>query len=663
MVVSGVVACGRLAAMLTLRPRSAAGAARLIGELKRYNRPGPTRGLAQAGAVEKYTLSSTTTTIQANMAAHSAPFAIRCAELHHGLDLDPAGAAWQQEVRDIVAHAAAAELTHMIIGEAWPRGLARLVRYDNTPGLQGLVDRDAVTARRERFAAITAAATAAGLTVWGNINPVFYPDGFLEAHPDAEAAAPPHPDRCTPTRGLQTPKPPLCLQHPAVRALLQSQARELLALPDVDGLSSWLNMSDALVFACSCTRCGELGLAGTIAEYANLVHTVCAEADKTCNVRTYLGSWQCGLETAVFLEAAPAIASDVHITYKQQQGDMYNGHPLNPLLGRLSPHPELIEFDTYGEYRGQSLGIVCSVRRQLQARMQAAAASGVAGVVLRGLHHRHRFAIDHELFSALAADPELDCDQWCRTWLGARFGAANAHTVLQVLDGSWEACQRAMYVRNVNWASWSIPDTLDRLCFILYDRSASTIPGAFDRLQVTDDLLAEVAACHADAIAHAAACRTACRKLDATMADADRAALTAAADVLHAYCSLVHPFMQMVLRALQWRRLESPTMREFRRPALLAAVAATEDAIAAATAAFAAVNSAALAPLMGPVELLPVPPEERLLPPLRNAATICAEVRALADVAPTSFTGLFPWPGAWPAAAGTTMFGERCTGD
>ncbi len=582
----------------------------------------------------------------------SRAFSIRGAELHHRLNLDDSGIQSQKVMESILQHAAANRLNQFIIGESWPLGLSRLISCKAIPELAAKNDAAAVNARRRNFERLSNTAGELGLTLWGNLNLINVPAGFSDTFPEAVGCAIEGIERST--RSLLNP--PLCPRSEPVQKLLQIQAGEILDLPGIKGLSLWLNMSDTLIFSCSCECCRELNLSEKIAEVTNLINKECLARNKQLNVRTYLGSWQCGLETDAFLEAAPLMDAEILITYKQQQGDMYNEHPINPLLGQLAPHKEMIEFDGYGEYRGESIGIVCSCRKQIQERMKKAMEYGVIGTFVRGMHHIHPFSIDADAFAAFAADVDLDNDAWCHQWLKKRFGAGEKE-ILTILDSAWEVCKRSMYIEGINWASWSVPQTLDRIAFILYDRSASCIPGAFRKLKINDAMISRVAVSHDEAIKIAKENLETCQSLKGIVADDAYEALLASMQVLYAYAKLVRHLIQSVLLAWQWQRLESPTMREFKRFEILKAVDIAKEQIVESRKLMLEVDLRSLNPLMGPVELNSLPNSERILQPCKNAEVICNEIMLLVDVKPTSFTGIAPWPNAWPKKASISDFG------
>ncbi len=584
-------------------------------------------------------------------------FAQRIVEFHHGLNLDPDGRESQSRMKDILRRASDLGMNKVFFGESWPRGMHRLVSYRAKPELAAGVDQSAVARRQEAYRDLADLAAELKLALHAVIHPISYPPGFLERYPEAAAVAPPGWDRHL---ILDQPmRPALCPHHPATRDLLRCQVEEILELPGIEGVSCWLNMADSLVFACDCPVCHPQPLDACISEVGNFLHEICGAKKKTLNIRTYLGSWQCGLETACFKAVDTQLHPAVRLTYKQQQGDMYNEHPTNPLLGSLGERPQAMEIDCYGEYRGSTMGLITSCRHQIRERLQKAGQVGLDAAVLRGLHHEHPFAVDHVCFSALTRDVNCDVDAVALTHLAQRFGEAGAG-ILGLLDDGNELCRRTMYLRGVDWASWSVPAGLNRLRFVLFDRSASCVPGAFPRLKVDEALLNEQETLQAEAISLAEGMKTRAEALSAYLSPGEGAALSASMQVAAIYARLCGCLMASVLRAFRWEACPSPTMREFLRLDLLEHLRRTAEGVEEAHQRMKMVDGRALAPLMSPIELLNLTPAQRIVEPVKNARMICDEIFSLIDRPPASFTGISPLPGRWPRGISPEDFGLSC---
>ena len=581
-------------------------------------------------------------------------FRQRIAEFHHGLNLDPDGQASQSRMKDILHRASALGMNTVYFGESWPQGLHRMVSYRGKPELAALVDQAAVARRQGAYLELAELASNLKLDLHAVIHPISYPSGFLERYPEAAAVAHPGWDR---HHVLDKPmRPALCPHQRSTREMLQCQVEEILELPGIQGVSCWMNMADSLVFACDCPICRSQTLDVCISEIGNFLHDICAAKKKALNIRTYLGSWQCGLETACFKSVDAQLQPAVRLTYKQQQGDMYNEHPINPLLGALGERPQSMEIDCYGEYRGSAMGLITSCRHQIQERLKKASQVGLDSAVMRGIHHEHTFAVDHACFSALTRDVNCDVDAVALSHLSKRFGEA-APGILAILDDGNELCHRTMYVSGVHWASWSVPAGLNRLRFILFDRSASCVPGALQGLQVDEALLIKHEALQAEAISLAEGMKRRAEALSPFLSREDEAALLASVQMADAYARLCHCLMTSVLQAFRWEACPSPTMREFLRLDLLDYLRRATGGIEDSFQRIQRVDGSALSPLMGPIELLNLTPAQRLVEPVKNARIICDEIASLIDKPPTSFTGISPLPYRWPAGISPRDYG------
>ena len=581
-------------------------------------------------------------------------FRQRIAEFHHGLNLDPDGQASQSRMKDILHRASALGMNTVYFGESWPQGLHRMVSYRAKPELAALVDQAAVARRQGAYLELAELASNLKLDLHAVIHPISYPSGFLERYPEAAAVAHPGWDR---HHVLDKPmRPALCPHQRSTREMLQCQVEEILELPGIQGVSCWMNMADSLVFACDCPICRSQTLDVCISEIGNFLHDICAAKKKALNIRTYLGSWQCGLETACFKSVDAQLQPAVRLTYKQQQGDMYNEHPINPLLGALGERPQSMEIDCYGEYRGSAMGLITSCRHQIQERLKKASQVGLDSAVMRGIHHEHTFAVDHACFSALTRDVNCDVDAVALSHLSKRFGEA-APGILAILDDGNELCHRTMYVSGVHWASWSVPAGLNRLRFILFDRSASCVPGALQGLQVDEALLIKHEALQAEAISLAEGMKRRAEALSPFLSREDEAALLASVQMADAYARLCHCLMASVLQAFRWEACPSPTMREFLRLDLLDYLRRATGGIEDSFQRIQRVDGSALSPLMGPIELLNLTPAQRLVEPVKNARIICDEIASLIDKPPTSFTGISPLPYRWPAGISPRDYG------
>ena len=580
----------------------------------------------------------------------ASPFGIRALEQHHGIDFLADGEVARES--EILSRAARIGLNRVMLGESWPDLGVRLVDYrEDLPELATPGQTADAARRREVFRQIGAEAARLGLELWPTLNIINYPDAFTQLFPDAMAQPPPTADRwlrAPGTRGLSK-QPQLCPSSESFQRLVAAQIGDLCRLPHIGGVECWLTAADGDLFYCECGRCSKKGMADRIVEFSNTARAVTSRHGKKLLLRCYLGGWRCALETEVWREAAPRLHPDIEIAYKQQQGDMMNWHGPNPLAGGLSPHPELAEFDLQGEYRGTNYGMIGSVRWQLQELVRHFRAKGVAGLACRGLDRAHPFDLDHWLFGALLADPDLDVAAWSHDWAAPRYGAVGDE-VVSVLDECAEIMRLSMYVRGVQWASWAVPQNLSRLRFILFDRSAPCLPHSFERLQPTPENIAALIAEKEEAFARADALVRRSAALKDRLEGAIFVPLHASVSYLRVYVSVAGPLLETVFRFLAWEKTSSETAREYLRIPLLSSLAATRIRIDDALRELDGFDTAALSGVMGVAGFVDPNAAKKFLEPFRYASVILDDIARSIETPPASWWAYYPAPDRWPSA-------------
>jgi hypothetical protein len=583
----------------------------------------------------------------------TAAFPRRGIEQHYTIDLSPENPGALSRQEEILQRAARTGLNRAYMGERWPDLGLRLIDYSATlPELAtpaGIADS---AQRRATFGRICAEARRLGIDPWISWNTINYPDPFTAKFPDSIATPPPAAERwlrSPPARGLSK-QPQLCPSSASFRKLAVAQITELCHLPGIGGIECFLTGGDTDLFYCDCDLCRGKSMAQTIAEFAALIFPVFNASGKRLALRCYLGGWRCALETEVWREVAPLIPAEIEITYKQQQGDLMNWHGPNPLAGTLKGHAENVEFDVYGEYRGVNYGIVCSVRWQMQELIRHYRAAGVTGILCRGLDNQHPFDLDKWLFGELAADPDLNVAAWCLDWASKRYGPAG-DKVLALLDDCAEAVRLSMYIRGVQWASWAVPQSLSRLRFILFDRSAPCTPGASERLQVTPENRAIITREKKEALQKADEIVARCAALEHDLDARFFVPLINSVRFLRAYVSVTGPLIDAFFDFLTWSHSNSEVTRERQRCIILASIEATEAAIQSARGqvrGLALPELARLCDIAGFIKDTSL--EERFDEPFVNAEAILRDIRERIDTRPASWWSVYPWPERWPAA-------------
>lgn len=572
-------------------------------------------------------------------------FTVRACELHQRMDLAEVSSA-KYGVDGLIAtlsYAADIGLNRAFVSESWPNGLARLIDYATVwPELADAADATAVKRRLKNWERVAAHAEQLGIELYAIYHPLSYPVTFPARFPDACAVDPPCFERYVKRTLHKRPVGKVCPSSSAVRQLLDVQFRALCGLPGVRGVSCWLNRADTDLMYCNCEKCRRGTVADGLLNFITDAAQRCRAAGAKLAMRTYLGDWRGGLETAEFSALANRLPASVEIIIKQQAGDMFHRHPDNPLAGPLHHATVLVEMDVYGEYRGVQCGIISSVRHDLKRRMQGFRDAGLHGVVARGIECRHELSLDPDLFGALSRNPDLDVESWSRAWAKQRFGAVG-DGVLAVLDIAEQVCGAAMYACGVNWASWGIPDDLYRLRYILFDRNARCVPGACALLDAGEATICMVAGEQAEArtLAHRLLVR--CNALRPLLDAGLFSRLQASCLWLNAYTHVTGPLLASFFRFLDWERQRSEIEREHRRPALCEAMLTAEHAIDKAVSEVSLIDAGALAQQQVPAGA----PRESLTTPFDNARRILADIDREISTPPASFSGPHPWPERW----------------
>lgn len=204
-------------------------------------------------------------------------------------------------------------------------------------------------------------------------------------------------------------------------------------------------------------------------------------------------SYTRGTQGAV-LSAAGRVSSDIVISLKNTPHDFYPTFPDNPRIGHVGPHPQWVEFDTWGQFFG--LGVFPSiVLDDMRTRFRHCRGNRVAGVIART---DWEVISDNDVldtlnlpnllgFAALARDLDADLPALLSryvaspiaTALGAglaeqRFALAG-HEPAQValrdaLARSWELMSKTVFVlRHVFHEDCMFPDTLKKAFMMMLE--------------------------------------------------------------------------------------------------------------------------------------------------------------------------------------------------
>ena len=580
-------------------------------------------------------------------------FADRGAQGLGALDFSlPEEALYQGQVESL-QRMAQMGLNRTCFAEIWPTCGFRLIDFaDTIPEISTAELQKQAQRNRRVFAAICAKARELGIEPYVSMTTINYPDSFGEHFGEAAAEAPAAADRwlrdivdqdvSCPSGGGLAKTFKICPSSQGWAQLLEAQLTELCRIEPLAGIMWWFSAANCDPFYCNCEKCRVKSASQILIEFTNQTQAVCKRFEKKLLLHCYLGSWRCGLETEVWQEAAQEIPPEVEIIYKQQQGDMYDFHPANPLAGKLGRRTEIVEFDLFGEYRGNLYGMVCSIGKFFAGRIRHFHDLGVPAIMGRGAVTNHDFAIDPELFGALASNTDLDVDTWCRDWARDRYGAAGEE-VLAILEACGELCRLSMYVAGVNWSSWAVPQSLARLRFILFDRSAPCVPGCGDALQPTDENIRRIIEEKEQAVGLSEEIVHRCEALEGKLSERYYQPLLTSCLYWRAYTLTAAPLVETFFRFLKWEKTSSDVSREYFRVPLLESIARCRSAIEQSLAQVGRLEHRHLDRLSwGTVD------EKAAAEPFNNARTVIDDISKEIDIEPSMYWSVYPWPQRWP---------------
>lgn len=242
---------------------------------------------------------------------------------------------------------------------------------------------------------------------------------------------------------------PLAYDNPALWPLLRDRLREVFqALPDLAGFMVYFAEGQAEV--------ADLpgGDASQAARYRKLIDTLweaCRAEKRKLLVTTFIHRPH---KLEAIAEALRGIPPDPGLAVIQYccPNDWGLYELVNPSLGRVGPHPEILAFDYAAENWGQGahpfVQVEFMARRVREARAGGANLAGLAGYV--AWYGRSALGTFNEASihagAALAKDPERDGGEILREWCAARFGQEGADAAAACLARTHPAVFKAQHV-------------------------------------------------------------------------------------------------------------------------------------------------------------------------------------------------------------------------
>ncbi len=261
-----------------------------------------------------------------------------------------------------------------------------------------------------------------------------------------------HEMQCVPAQFFQDGK--VNLDDEATWRWLKDRYRSLFqVLPEIDGVILTLTETryrvddDNEIFS-------SLMPAERLAKAINTIYDVCREFDKGLYVRTF--TWV-PKDLTWMVEALRRVPDEVRVMSKEAWGDWFQYSPYNPFIGVMGNHPQIMEFDLWGEYAGGAHLPWC-YPDYMKDRSRDGLKKGNVEAISR-IHNPDRvpqkdqddgFSTPNEFniytLSRLLDNPETEVEEIWQQWASERFGAQAAPYVISALKRTNDIVQKTFFL-------------------------------------------------------------------------------------------------------------------------------------------------------------------------------------------------------------------------
>jgi hypothetical protein len=232
------------------------------------------------------------------------------------------------------------------------------------------------------------------------------------------------------------------------RWLSDRYARVCERVPQADGIvlslteSEWQvhrDPSDAGFYSPGARVVSRLTPAGRMALVINTVADALRARGRRLIVRDFLRSPR---EMSAFAEAMKSVPADVMVYTKCVPNDWQYRYPPHPLLGKLAPHPQIMELDLYNE-TGGNIDVVMPAPDYYQAQLRLARERGLIGAIARiddGFRSNRGTPAEFNVFafSRLLHDPDTAVAPMWREFFEPLYGPAAAPAAIECLQQCFE---------------------------------------------------------------------------------------------------------------------------------------------------------------------------------------------------------------------------------
>ncbi|HRS94058.1 MAG TPA: PQQ-binding-like beta-propeller repeat protein [Candidatus Latescibacteria bacterium] len=199
-----------------------------------------------------------------------------------------------------------------------------------------------------------------------------------------------------------------------------------------------------------------------IARMVSMLDAICRKHKARLIVRTF--TWV-PRTMLWYAEAMRDVPDHVTIMTKESWGDWYQAQPPNPLLGLFGRHPQMIEFDCWGEYAGGTDFPWVSYEHT-RNRLRYAASLGLTGAIARvDRAERSTFGSLNEFntiaFSELAKNLDKDLESLWRDWLTSKYPSDAVDAIGRALQRTNQIVQLTFYTKGILNVCTSSPSLVE----------------------------------------------------------------------------------------------------------------------------------------------------------------------------------------------------------
>ena len=192
---------------------------------------------------------------------------------------------------------------------------------------------------------------------------------------------------------------------------------------------------------------------------------------------------------------------EVELVKMDTWGDVQPTAPMDPLIGKVGKHPQIIQFQISGEYRGFNK-VPSSMVQYLKDRMGACARLGVSGVLVIAGGWIDPFyifwediinSVNFEAFAKFSWDVEESAEDVWSSWAEKVYGKKAAPHVITALKMSQSVIEKSLGIRGLNFTDHSgYPTSIPRMWEITWDWSNYWYPDSNERFAITPENIKEV---------------------------------------------------------------------------------------------------------------------------------------------------------------------------